>query len=154
MSTTQILLQIFGLVAGWIIVHRQSSKRDIDKARREMIAKTADALSDDALAIFDAAKKYHLEERDLAAENSLKMLLQDLSIKTSLLGRVCPDETELNLCRRAILELKQAITAEHFEDEHAAALPLASLQIASMVECILKTKRALLELKLKQFPVA
>ncbi len=148
------LIQITGLIAGWIIVHRQSSKRDIDKARREMIAKTADSLNDDTTKIFGVAKDYHIKVRDPSVEDSIKMSLQDLSIRTSLLNKVCKDEGELKICRNAVLELKKSITGEHFEDEHTIPLGLSSDQIKGIAESILRTKRAFLELKQKQFPMS
>lgn len=153
MSTWQILLQISGLIAGWIIVHKQSSKRDIDKARREMIAKTSDGLNDDAVKIFEVAKTYHTSERDEEAEDSIKMSLQDLSIRTSLLTKVCNDVGELRVCRSAVLDLKKAITGCHFEDEHVGPLQMRSEQMQTVTESILRTKRAFLELKQKQFPM-
>lgn len=148
------IIQIVGLIAGWVIVHKQSSKRDIDKARREMIAKASDALSDDATKIFGVARKYHTTPRDASVEDEIKMAIQDLSIRTSLLSKVCKDEGELRICRNAVLDLKKSITGEHFEDEHATPLEPGSNQIQSVTESILKTKRAFLELKQKQFPIS
>ena len=148
------IVQIIGLIAGWVIVHKQSAKRDIDKARREMIAKTSDSLNDDSTKIFGIAKDYHTKIRDAAVEDSIKMSLQDLSIRTSLLNKVCKDDNELRICRNAVLDLKKSITGEHFEDEHLAPLILGADQLMSIAESVLKTKRAFLELKQRQFPMS
>lgn len=145
-------IQILGLILGWIIVHVLSSRRDIDKARREMISKAADGLNDDVAKIFATAKDYHTKERDVSLEDSLKMSLQDVSIRTTLLGKVCPDEMEIKACSRAVLELKKSISGDHFEDEHTGPLPTSANQIKTIVDCVLRAKRAFLELKLKQFP--
>lgn len=147
------VIQIVGLISGWVIVHRQSSRRDIDKARREMIVKASDSLSDEATKIFGVAKKYHTTARDPSVEDDIKMSIQDLSIRTSLLSKICKDAAELKICRNAVLDLKKSITGDHFEDEHVAPLESGSDQIASITESILKTKRAFLELKQKQFPI-
>lgn len=151
METSQII-QILGLILGWVIVHKLSAMRDIDKARREMISKAADGLNEDTTKLFSTAKDYHTKTRDITLEDSLKMTLQDVSMRTSILNNVCSDSLELTSCRRAILELKKAITSEHFEDEHTAPILSSSDQVKAVAEGILRTKRAFQELKQKQFP--
>ena len=38
---------------GWWVVHRLSASRDLDKARRELVAKSADGLSDETKLLED-----------------------------------------------------------------------------------------------------
>lgn len=151
MEKSQII-QIVGLILGWVIVHVLSSRRDIDKARREMIAKAADSLNDDVTKLFSSAKEYHTKNRDTVIEDSLKMSLQDIAIRTSLLGKVCSNELEILSCRRAILDLRKAITSEHFEDAHTSPLSASANQIKAIADSVLRAKRSLQELKQQQFP--
>ena len=146
------LFQTISIVVGWLVVHKLSAARDRDKARREMLAKTADALSDEVGKLFMSAKDYHAKGRDSALEDTLKMSLQDLSARTSLLSDISKDAKELGSCRSAILAMKKAITATHFEDEHDGPLKQGSQQIQTITAEGLRVKQCFLRLKHRQFP--
>lgn len=154
MEIAKLFLQTLGIVIGWMVVHRLSVARDIDKARREMISKAADSLNDDVTKLFTAAKLYHTKERDQEVEDGIKMSLQDISARISLLSNVSVEPGDLTMCSRSILGLRQSITGEHFEDEHTAPITGNSVQLRSIADAILRAKRALQELKQKQFPAA
>jgi hypothetical protein len=96
------LIQAGSIIIGWIVVHRLSARRDRDKARREMIAKAADALSDEITKLFWIARDYHTKVRDIGVEDNIKMMLQDISARTTLLADISKDSAERAAipCRR------------------------------------------------------
>jgi hypothetical protein len=150
----QSIVQIAAIIVGWIVVHRLSASRDIDKARREMVAKTADAMSEELSRLLLSAKDYHIKERDVASEESLKLILQDQAIRVSLLSDISNDYKELAALRGSVLALRRAITAKHFEDEHTSPLNANDNQIQVIAESVLKFKQCLVRLKNRQFPVS
>ena len=151
-STLNLLVQAVAIVTGWIVVHKLSVARDRDKARREMLAKAADGLSDDVGRLLISAKDYHAKERDKNLEDQIKMALQDISIRTSSLTQISNDTAVLASCRSAILGLKKAISSTHFEDEHTENLDSGSNQIQTIVAEALRAKQSFLKLKHCQFP--
>lgn len=146
------LVQIASIAVGWVVVHKLSAGRDRDKSRREMLAKAADGLSDEVGKLMAMARDYHTQMRDDSGGDTLKMTLQDLSARASLLSEVSNDVKELAACRSAILALKKAITANHFEDEHGTALKPGDSQLQAIAAEGLKVKQCFLKLKHKQFP--
>lgn len=146
------LPQAVTIVFGWIVVHRLSSTRDRDKARRELVAKAADGLSDIADGLLIKARFYHLNPRGMEQEIQIKMSLQDASLRTNGLGSVCASSSELATCRAALTGLKQAITSRHFEDEHAHPLDETSAQLQDIAAEVMRVKQAFLRLKHSQFP--
>jgi hypothetical protein len=152
MSLLEILKIGLPLAFGWFVVHRLSAARDMDKARREMVAKAADNLVENATSIFFAAKKYHANERDIEAEQRLKMDLQDMSIRAHELSNVVDDPSNLKVCSTSIADLRKAITRRHFEDEHTAILDVNDQQMAEIADAYLRVKRSLFSLKIGQFP--
>lgn len=148
------LVQVVSVAVGWIVVHKLSAGRDRDKARREMLAKAADGLNDEVGKLMAMAREYHIKTRDKSVEDTLKMTLQDLSARTSLLSDISSEAKELAACRSAILALKKAITASHFEDEHEEALSPGGTELQAIAAEGLKVKQCFLKLKHKQFPTA
>ena len=117
-----------------------------------MLAKAADGLSDEVGKLLISAREYHTKARDRDVEDALKMTLQDISVRTSLLSDISKDAKELASCRSAILAMKKAITATHFEDEHVVPLDLNSQQIQSITAEGLRVRHCFLKLKHRQFP--
>lgn len=146
------LVQVVSVAVGWFVVHKLSAGRDRDKARREMLAKAADGLSDEVGKLMIMAREYHIKERDESIEDILKMTLQDLSARTSLLSDISSESAALAACRSAILSLKKAITGIHFEDEHEMPLMPNDAQLQRIAAEILRVKQCFLKLKHKQFP--
>lgn len=151
-GTVNLLVQVTAIVIGWIVVHKLSAARDRDKARREMLAKAADGLSDDVGKLLITARDYHTQARDRRIEDQIKMTLQDISIRTSTLYQISTDTKELAACRSSILSMKKAISFVHFEDEHTVPIELASPQVQSIVADALRVKQNFLKLKHCQFP--
>jgi hypothetical protein len=149
----KIAVQIAAVVIGWIIVHKFSIARDRDKARREMVSKAADSLTDEITKLVSSATVYHLASRDTSKENELKTVLQDFSTRASLLSLISDDNSELAALRSSVIGLRKAITGEHFEDEHAAPLSQNSIQVQSIAEAALRAKEKLTKLKYCQFSV-
>jgi hypothetical protein len=143
--------QAVTVVGGWVVVHKLSVARDRDKARREMVAKSADTLNDQVALILLDANKYHQEVRDVGLEIKLKMSLQDASARINALSAICNNATELAYCRSAALNLKQSITGQHFEDEHTTPLIASDLQVQAIAAECMRLKQALLKLKHVQF---
>ena len=147
----RFLGQAATIIVGWVVVHRLSTSRDIDKSRRELVAKSADSLSDVAGHLLLDARAYHLSSRSSNKEVQIKLALQDASIRVGGLIGVCTASNELAACRCAITSLKQAITSKHFEDEHNYPLDENDLQIQEIAAEVLRTKHAFLRLKHSQF---
>jgi hypothetical protein len=149
------LFKFFGqavvVVAGWWVVHQLSTARDRDKARREMVAKSADLIADGLGPIILEAREYHLRQRDVARELKLKMGLQDLAMRATGLSQICADEFLLAACRSDVASLRRAITGSHFEDEHVEPLAESADQLEAVAESMLRAKRSLLKLKHHQF---
>jgi hypothetical protein len=143
--------QVATIVFGWGVVHKLSASRDLDKSRREIVAKAADALSETADKLLLDARTYHLGDRSRNQEVQIIMALQDASIKTSALPSVCTSSSELVACRCAITSLKQAITSKHFEDEHNYPLDESDQQIQDIAAEVLRTKQVFMKLKHSQF---
>lgn len=139
---------------GWYVVHSLSVQRDRDKARRDLVTKSADGLLDSLDAILIAARDYHLRERDVKSEMMLKMTLQDMAIRVNSLEEVCSQLSALAACRSEVMALRRAITGRHFEDEHLAKLPDFDQQIEDITDVVLRAKRNVLRLKHSQFPVS
>jgi len=152
MDVPELLKIGLPLAIGWFIVHRLSAARDIDKARRDIVAKTADELVVNATEIFITAKRYHASERHLEDEQRLKMDLQDMSIRVHQLIDMVDEPSKLRLCATSIAELRRAITGYHFEDKHVEALDAEVMQIAEIADAYLRLKRALFALKISQYP--
>ena len=129
MSSTAV--ELFKFVAqaavvgfGWWIVHRLSVARDMEKARREMVAKSADGLIESAGMLLAEARAYHLAPRSTTNELKIKMTIQDMAMRVGGLSAICADKATLAACRAAIAASRRAITSAHFEDEHDAPLEI------------------------------
>ena len=136
---------------GWYAVHHLSVRRDLDKARREMLAASVDGLIDSVTTLFDEARAYHLGSRSEDSEITIKMSLQDLANALRGLDKLRPDLALLAKCRSEVALLRKAITGKHFEDEHEQPLMPGDAIVQSVAEVVLRTKRSLLELKHTQF---
>lgn len=148
------IIQTILIIIGWIVVHKLSAARDRDKARREMLAKAADSLTDDTSDLIKKSWDYHTKGRDKLLENEIKMMLQDISSRTSMLSEVSSDAAELGSCRSSIIAMKRSMTAMHFEDEHDSPLNEESHQIQSITSESLRVKQCFARLKQKQFKEA
>ena len=146
------LSQLAAVGVGWYVVHRLSAQRDRDKARREMVAKSADGLTDALLVILSESREYHLKDRDRKLELKLKMSLQDLAMRVQGLSDICTDEKALAPCRAEVAALRRKVTGRHFEDEHIDPLLDSDRQLEDMAEVVMRARRQLLRLKHLQFP--
>lgn len=144
--------QLTAVGLGWYVVHRLSAQRDRDKARREMVAKSADGLTDALLVILSESREYHLKDRDRKLELKLKMSLQDLAMRVQGLSDICTDEKALAPCRAEVAALRRKVTGRHFEDEHIDPLLDSDRQLEDMAEVVMRARRQLLRLKHLQFP--
>lgn len=139
------------VVIGWGVVHWLSSNRDREKSRREMVAKSADALVEETNKIFVDARKYHTEQRDLALETKLKVDLQDLSNCARSLVMLSSDAALLATCRSLTRAYWKAITGGHFEDEHDGPLAQRCSQLELIAAQSLFLKQAFMNLKYQQW---
>lgn len=139
---------------GWFVVHRLSAARDLDKARRELVAKSADGLSDALNTLLADARAYHLETRSIPAELQIKMALQDVTMRTIGLSEVCSDAAALAQCRADLALIRRAVTGQHFEDEHFEPLPESDQQFQAIGDGVFRAKRSFLKLKHLQFSLA
>lgn len=144
-------LQIILIIVGWIVVHKLSVKRDLDKSRREMLAKVADSLAESTQRFTNKSWDYHTKPRDLILENELKMLIQDISSRVNSLSDVSQNGKELAACRSATIALKRAVTGTHFEDEHSTPFEANANEIQAITMESLRFMQALAKFKHAQF---
>lgn len=138
------------IILGWIAVHKLTVIRELEKARRDIVISSTDKICEQINFILEIAQNYHLSPRDVTKENSIKRNLQDISIRLSSFKDLVDDKN----CQQIWVNLKnfkQAITGQHFEDEHTQELTIENEQFELIAECELALKRALLEIKHIQF---
>lgn len=156
MSAEQAILgpivQGIVVVVGWVVVHKLSAARDKDKARREIIAKSADGLMETLNEIFKKSIKYHSEKRDKSLEIEIKIILQDTVMRTVGLSDLRCEKSSLSRCLNEIKAFRKGITGNHFEDEHTEPFADNETQFQDIADAFLKAKRCFLTLKHMQFP--
>lgn len=141
----------FLVIVGWIVANNLAKNRERDKARRDMIAKSADSLCDLIDKIFETATEYHSSSRDKKLETKLKISLQDLTERVSSLSQITQDCDEPQGCIESVVEFRQAISRSHFEDEHLGPLD-SNVVYENIASTALALKRSLVALKHAQFP--
>lgn len=142
----KLALPSFLVIGGWITVHRLTVNREVDKSRREMIAKSADALCDVVDKLFEYAIDYHSTERNIKLEMKIKITQSDLSQRVSSLVQITSDKKRLSDCLIFVIKLRQAVSGKHFEDEHL--MPITNSNIhEEIADASLSMKRCLFELK-------
>lgn len=137
---------------GWYVVHKLSARRDIDKARRELTAKTADQIVDSLNQLLKSALAYHCAQHSVQNATAIKMAIQDIAQQVAALADICSDRRLIMTSQERIVLLRQTITGHHFDDEHDAPLGEDDRLLQNMASAFLDTKRAILELKYGQFP--
>ncbi|WP_343734480.1 hypothetical protein [Acidovorax sp.] len=140
------------VVAGWYVVHRLTVARDIDKSRREMIAKAADSLIENLTDLLSEIREYHLNDRDFAQELKIKSALQDAAMRTTGLHQVCKERDLISRCNSSLGAVRRAATMEHFEDEHTGPLGQRDRLFEDVAAAVVKAKQDILHLKHSQFP--
>ncbi len=147
------VVNIVGLVVGWLVVHRFSKQRDLERARRELACSEIDTLLELVDEIFEAAITYHGgSTRDIRAERSIKMRLQDLAQRLSALRGTSQGAAEITAAQRRVLALRTAATGSHFEDDFEGSSTSGEDSIASVTDAMLALRRDLVCLKHAQFP--
>lgn len=147
----KFVAQALTVVLGWVVVHRLSSDRDREKARKELLVKSTESLGEAIEKLLIASQAYHGNARDANAEIMIKMNLQDLSQRTVALSDLSQNALEHAACRSAVLALKRAITGYHFEDEHIQPVTGSDPILQRVAADALKAKQALLKLKHRQY---
>lgn len=142
----KIFIQSVLIVIGWIIVHKLSSTRDLEKSRRDTIATSIDKLCDQVNVISEHAVEYHLNDREAAKEQKLNRILKDLSIRVSSFKDLM-DESDCQQIWQQAIKYKQSITGKHFEDEHISKLANSDEVIENIAEQESLLKVALYNLK-------
>lgn len=146
----KVLIPAIFIISGWVIVHKLTVKRDLEKARRDILASSIDKLCEQINTVVQESQIYHLNSRDIPKENNIKRNLQDVSIRASSLK----DLISIDSCQPIWTNLKnfkQAVTGQHFEDEHTEILSNQNEQFELIAEYELALKRALYDLKHVQF---
>jgi hypothetical protein len=140
------------VIVGWIVVNHLAVKREMDKSRREMIAKSADGLCETVDTLFEDANEYHSSARDQKLEVKIKITLSDISQRIGSLRQITQDTCQLTHCLTSVVKLRQSVTGKHFEDEHNEPLSNGSIH-EEIADASLAMKRSLVELKHSQFPL-
>lgn len=152
LELSKLVIPSIIIACGWAVVHKLSISRDQDKARREMVSASADALCSLIDIIHKEALLYHSQVRDKAKEAKIKMHLQDFNYRVTSLNKIAYE----SLCKptwELVIPFRRAITGKHFEDEHTSTLDEGNIQLEWIAEATLGIKRALIELKHAQFPL-
>jgi hypothetical protein len=144
---SQFLFNAVVVGVGWLIVHYLSKKRDLDKARRELIAKSVDSLIQAMTSLLGDARKYHSSARSLELEVQIKMSIQDIAESVSGLKSLIQDKGHVASCQLSVRKVRAAITGAHFEDEHSEPLDGNSGTMQTIADEVMRSKRALTNLK-------
>lgn len=139
------------VVVGWYVVHNLSARRDRDKARRDMIAKEMDVLSDAVDGLLVSARSYHLGRRDVDLELKIKMGLQDAGARVSALQPLVSNSADLHQLQRAVRELRATVTGRHFEDEHSGPLSESDDPVQPIAAACLHAKNCFTRFKYSEF---
>ncbi len=142
----KITLQSVLIVVGWIIVHKLTSTRDLEKSRRDTVAASIDKLCDQVNMISEHAVEYHSNDREIAKEQKLNRILKDLNIRVSSFKDLVNENDCSHVWQQAI-KYKQSITGKHFEDEHISKLICSHEVIENVAEQESLLKVALYDLK-------
>lgn len=145
-----MMLQSFLVIVGWVVVHTLSVYRDVEKNRRETITSIIDELMENTDSIFNLSTQYHTEERSQTKEIEIRMALQDYQIQISGLTQICntPSHGKINKIEKQLLKsLRQAVTLNHFSDEHDAPIDHEDIIIRNMVDVVVELKKSLVELR-------
>lgn len=97
------------------------------------------------------AVKYHTTERDQEIETRIKMLMQDLATAVGTLLALSNNSPFAKNAFNRVAPLRQAISRQHFEDEHISSLKPNSELLQQIVADGLALKQALIGLKNAQF---
>lgn len=146
--------QAIVVVVGWIVVDKLSTRRELEKARREILTRSADELAFAVDRLMLDSRAYHLSARNEHAEVGLKMALQDLALRTIALSDLCSDVAQLSACRSGAASFRRAITGTHFEDEHTEALQLHSEQLELIASEASRARQGYVKLKHRQYALA
>jgi hypothetical protein len=139
------------ILIGWGVVHYLSARRDLVKARKDLIVKCTEGVEAAANDLLSKAISYHINARDLPLERDIKVSIQDMAQRLAALDKICTDTSIRQRCSGRIIALRQAITGSHFEDEHAAPVSESDPKIQDIAQRVSEFKRSLLELRYKQF---
>ncbi len=144
------LLNSILVIVGWIIVHQLSVYRDIEKNRREELVSALDKIMQRFNDLLVLSNEYHTNDRDRSREVTIKITLQDFQMQILHLMDICnpPHEDTIKLIIHDDFKLvRQAITLEHFEDEHLEPIGHDSNIIYQVANSIINLNSKLLELK-------
>lgn len=153
LELAKIGLPTIMVIIGWAVVNNQAVIREKEKARRELIAKSADDLCDSVDKLFEYANNYHSSIRDNKLEMQIKIAQNDLSLHVSSLVPITQDKLKLTNCLTSVIKLRQAVSGNHFEDEHLGPISNSSIH-EGIAEASLGMKRCLFELKYSQLSLS
>ncbi len=142
----KIIIQSVLIVIGWIIVHKLTSARDLEKSRRDTVAASIDKLCDQVNMISEHAVEYHLNDRETAKEQKLNRILKDLAIRVSSFKNLV-NESDCQQVWQQAIRYKQSVTGRHFEDEHINKLTSSHELIENIAEQESLLKVTLYDLK-------
>lgn len=149
----KIFIQSVFIVCGWVIVHKLTSTRDLEKSRRDIISSSIDKLCEQVNMISEHGVEYHLEDREKAKEQKLNRALKDLTIRVSSFKDLA-NENDCQQVWQQTIKYKQSITGQHFEDEHTSKLSSSNDLIENIAEQESLLKVALYNLKHTQLSFA
>lgn len=148
MEFFKLFIQVLFICLGWGVVHHFSRLRDLDKMKREQFIKEAESLIDSVSNILELAREYHLvKSRDLKKESELKVKLQDLSHRISLLNKTSSGSHLISCASKSFVSFRKGISGQNFEDEHLSALTEFSDQLQAIASDAMDLKHMILRFK-------
>lgn len=141
------------ILAGWWVVHLLSRNRDIQKSRKELVAKSTEHLEGLIEGVLRKAQEYHRNGRNVLLEREIKMSLQDIAQRLSALDRILEDKNAKGDCLNCMRRLRQSITGAHFEDDHMDPLAPENEQFQEILDAVVRFKRGLVYLRFNQYGV-
>ena len=140
------------IVVGWAVVHFTSRNRDRDKARRDLVVKAADALSDQVAKLVTVGVLYHSgKERESSREIEIKSTLQDLLLQTQLINQAVRPVRDGVQSSKLHNAFKQSVTARHFEDEWDKPLSASGVEVSEIAAAGIAIRAYFAEIKFEQF---
>lgn len=143
----KILLNALVIIFGWWIVHILSSRRDSEKMKKESSIKVIDEAVKMLEEISLLGIKYHTTERNEIEEFDLKSKIQNFSRFIYTIEKFIGKENSILQCTTNIKKLRQAITSQHFEDEHTDKLNCSNIILNEVADIHLTFRQTLIEAK-------
>jgi hypothetical protein len=142
-------LPSFFVIFGWVVVHKLTVHRELEKARREIKAKALDDLSTKIDRLFEDARSYHrAQTQDTIKASSIKSILRDIAVNLAEMNSLFEN---LSACSFQLIVLRKAITGNNFDNSRSDDATVRDSILEEVARSSLEMKRRLLSEKYRLF---